>query len=99
MCGNTMMGIIRNHEFREKLGVAPTSAKMCAHRLRWFRHVQGTNFDAPMRRIENILLEDKRSQGRPRRTWEEHIKNNLHDLHLFEDLIRDRVVRSALSMS
>ena len=99
MCGNTMIDIIRNQEFREKLGVAPISTKMREHRLRWFRHVQRKNFDAPMRRIESIIMEDKRSQGRPRRTQEEHMKNNLYDLHLSEDLIRDRVVKSAFSMS
>ena len=39
MCGSTMIYKIRNQEFREKLGVAPLSAKMRENRLRWFGHV------------------------------------------------------------
>ena len=36
MCGNTMMDRIRKEELREKLGVAPLTAKMWENRLRWF---------------------------------------------------------------
>ena len=71
MCGNTMMDRIRNREFREKLGVAPLSAKMRENRLRWFGHVQRKTHDAQVKRIECIIVEGKRSRGRPRRTWEE----------------------------
>ena len=57
MCGNTMMDRIRNQEFREKLGVAPLYAKMRENRLRWFGHVQRKTHDAPVRRIECIIVE------------------------------------------
>ncbi|XP_057529724.1 uncharacterized protein LOC130808259 [Amaranthus tricolor] len=36
MCGNTMVDKTKNQEFREKLGVAPFSAKMRKNGLRWF---------------------------------------------------------------
>ena len=62
---------------------------MRENRLIWFGHVQRKTFNAPMRRIESIIMEDKRSRRRLRRTWEEQRKNNLHDLHLSEDLTRD----------
>ena len=88
MYGNTMMDIIRFHEFREKLKVAPIYAKMSENRLRWFRHVQRKTFDNLVRRIESIIVEDKRS--RPRKTWREQIKNNLHGLNLFENLTKDK---------
>ena len=74
MCGHTMMDRIKNQEYREKLGVAPLSAKMCEKRFRWFGHVKWKTYDAPVRRIESIIVEGKRSRGRPRRLWEEHIK-------------------------
>ena len=94
-----MMDRIRNQEFGEKLGVAPLSAKMWKNRLRWFRHVQKKTHDAPVRRIECIIVEGKRSRRRPRRTWEEHIRSDLHELHLSKDLTRDRAVGDALSTS
>ena len=82
---------IRNQKFREKLGVAPISAKMLENRLRWFGHVQRKTFDAPVRRIETIIVEGKKDRGRPRRTWEDQIKIDLHELHLSKDLTRDMV--------
>ena len=90
MCGHKMMDRIKNQEFREKLGVAPIYAKMRDNKLRSFGHVQRKNLDAPVRRIENIIVEGKKSRRRPRRTCEEQIKNDLHDLNLFKDLTMDR---------
>jgi hypothetical protein len=90
MCGHTMMDRLRNQEFREKLGVAPLSAKMRENRLRWFGHVKRKTYDAPVRRIESIIVEGKRGRGRPRKTWEEQIKSDLHELHLSRDLTMDR---------
>ena len=81
MCGHTLMDRIRNKEFREKLGAAPISAKRHENRLRWFKHVQRKTFDAPVRRIESIIVEDKRSRGRLRRTRDEQIKVDLHELN------------------
>ena len=58
--------------------------------MRWFGHVQRKTHDATVRRIECIILEGKRSRGRPRRTWEERIKSDLRELHFSKDLTRDR---------
>ena len=88
MCGHTLMDRIKNQELRDKLGVAPIVGKM--HRLRWFGHVQRKTFDTPVRRVESIIVEGKRSGGRPRRTWDEQIKVDLHEFNLSAKLIRDR---------
>ncbi|XP_057518347.1 uncharacterized protein LOC130799261 [Amaranthus tricolor] len=90
MYGNTLMDRIRNQEFRNKLGVASISAKMCENRLRWFGHVKRKTFDVPVRRIISIIVEGERSRGKPRRTWDKQIKVDLHELHLSVDLSRDR---------
>ena len=62
MCRYILMDRIRNQEFREKLGIAPKSGKMRENRLRWFGHVQRKTFDAPVRRIKNIIIDGKRSR-------------------------------------
>ena len=90
MCGHILIDRIRNQEFRNKLKVAPISGKMRENRLRWFGHVQRKTFDAPVRRVESIIVEGKRSRGRPRRTWDEQIRVDLHELNLSADLTRDR---------
>ncbi|XP_057548245.1 uncharacterized protein LOC130826695 [Amaranthus tricolor] len=90
MCGHTLRDKIRNQKFREKLGFAHSSAKIRENRLKWFGHVQRNTFDAPVGRIESNIVEGKRGRGRPRRNWEEHIKIDLHELHLSKNLTRDR---------
>ena len=62
---------------------------MRENRLRWFGSEQRKTHDAPVRRIECVIVEGKRSRGRPRRPWEEHIKSDIHELHLSKDLTRD----------
>ena len=79
MCGHTMIDRIRNQKFREKLGVVPLSAKMRENKE-----------EDIMRRIESIIVEGKRSRRKPRRTWEEYIKRDMHELQLSEDLTKDK---------
>ena len=83
------MDRIRNQEFRDKLRVAPISRKMRKNRLMWFGHVQRKIFDAHVRRVESIIVEGKRSRGRPKITWDEQIRVDLHELNLSADLTRD----------
>ena len=63
---------------------------MHENRLRWFGHVQRKTIDSPIRRIESIIVEGKRSLGRLKKTWVEHIKNDLSKMRLSADLARDR---------
>ena len=90
MCGHTLMDRIRNKGFRDKLGIAPISGKMRENWLRWFGHVQRKTFAAHVRRVKSIIVEGKRSRKRSRRTWDEQIKVDLHELNLSEGLTRDR---------
>ena len=89
MCGNTMMDRIRNQEFKEKLRVAPLSAD-AGEQVEMVWACAEKAHDAPVRRIKCIIVEGKTSRGRPRRTWEKHIRSDLHELHLSKDLTRDR---------
>ena len=49
--------------------IKENSEKMRKNRLRWFGNVQRKTFNAPVRCIESIIVEGKRSQERLRRTW------------------------------
>ena len=89
-----MSEISRNRSIKTwsilRLGVATISGKMREHRLRWFDHVQRKTFDASIRSVESIIVESKRSRGRPKRTWDEQIRVDLHELNLSGGLTRDR---------
>ena len=39
---------------------------------------------------ETLIVEGKRSRGRPRLTWDEHTRYDLLKVHLSEDMISDR---------
>ena len=62
MFGLTRMDWIRNQEVRDRLGVAPLSAKLHGNRLRWFGYVKSN--DTPVRMLESLIVECKRSRGR-----------------------------------
>ena len=64
--------------------------KLREGRLRWFGHVRRRRSTEPVRRVEGFQVEGKRGRGRPRRTWEEQIRMDLHALHLSEDMTVDR---------
>ena len=70
--------------------LAPISRKIRENKLRWFDHVQRKTFDAIIRKVESIIVEGKRSRGRPRKTWDEQLKVDLHELSLSAYLTRDR---------
>ena len=63
---------------------------MHENKLRLFGHVQRKDFDSPVRRVESITVEGKRSRGRTKKTWVEQIKNDLNELPLSVNLTRDR---------
>ena len=54
MCGLTRMERIRGFPI----------AKLRENRLKWFRHVKRKTVDAPVRMVESLIVEGKRSQGR-----------------------------------
>ncbi|KAH0760290.1 hypothetical protein KY290_023783 [Solanum tuberosum] len=91
MCGNTRSDKIRNEVIREKVGVASVVDKLRKARLRWFGHVKRRSADAPVRRCEVLVVEGTwRGRGRPRKYWEEVIRQDLAQLHIIEDMTLDR---------
>ena len=90
MCGHTRLDRIRNEVFRERLGVASIVDKIKEWRLRWFGHVRRRQTTEPVRVVETLSVEGRRSRGRPKLTWEEQIRQDLLGFHLSEDMVHDR---------
>ncbi|KAI3801888.1 hypothetical protein L1987_30005 [Smallanthus sonchifolius] len=91
MCGHTRKDRIRNEVVRKRLGVTCILDKIREGRLRWFGHVKTRQSTDPVRTVETLVVEGKRSRGRPKLTWDERIRLDLLDLHLSEDMINDRI--------
>ena len=71
--------------------VAPIKAKMRESRLRWFGHVKRRSAAAPVRRCETITPPGcKRERGRPKKSLEEVVREDLRVVGLTEDMAQDR---------
>ena len=53
-------GTIMNEVIRARLRIALISGKLHEGRLSWFYHVRRKPRDAPVRRLENIIIDSKR---------------------------------------
>ncbi|XP_050519065.1 uncharacterized protein LOC126893156 [Diabrotica virgifera virgifera] len=92
MSGVTKKDKIRNEYIRESLGVAPIDAKMREHRLRWFGHVQRRDDNHPIRRIAEVQIPGRSRRGRPKKTWEETIRQDMLVKGINIDMTQERIV-------
>ena len=91
MCDYTRIDRIRNGVIRDLVKVAPIENKMRQTRLRWLGHVKRRGVDTQMRRCEMIdIPEGKRGRGRPKKSVDEVIREDLKVVGLTEDLTQDR---------
>ncbi|XP_021984724.1 uncharacterized protein LOC110880519 [Helianthus annuus] len=90
MCGHTRLDRIRNDVFREMLEVVSISDKIKEGRLRWFGHVKRRQAIEPVRVVETLEVEGRRSRGRPKITLDERIRQDLQKLHLSKNMVHDR---------
>ncbi|GJV90504.1 hypothetical protein Tco_1538317 [Tanacetum coccineum] len=89
-CGKTMLDMILNGVFKAKLEVDSIIYKMREGRLRWFGHVKRRPQVAPIRRVEDPVVNDLRRRGRPKLRWEDRLKQDMKELLLFEDITSNR---------
>ena len=86
MCGYARMDRISNGVIRDLVKVVPIEDKLRGIRLRWFGHVKRRSADAPVRRCERInILRGKRGRGRPKKSLDEVIREDLRVVGLTED--------------
>jgi len=91
MCGFMRIDRIRNGVIGDLAKVAPIEEKMRESRVRWFGHVKRRSVAALVRRCEMIdLSSGKRGRGRPNKSLDEVIREDLRVIGLTEDLVQDR---------
>ena len=85
------MDKIRNGVIRGLAEMTPIEEKMRESRLRWFGHVKRRSVAAPVRRGETINPPGgKRGRGRPKKSLEEVVREDLRVVGLTEDMAQDR---------
>ncbi|GJR46764.1 transport protein Sec24-like CEF [Tanacetum coccineum] len=90
-CGKTLRDMIPNGVYRAQLEVETIINKMREGRLRWFGHVRRRSQSAPVRRVEDLVVDGLRRRGRPKLRWEDRVKQDMKELLLSEDMTSDRI--------
>ena len=87
--GLTLHDKVRNEEVRKRVGVGELGQKLREDRLRWFGHVYRRDEDYVGKRVQKIKV-GKRKRGRPKRRWEDCIREDMKVLGLREEDANDR---------
>ena len=91
MCDYTMMDKIRNKVIKDIIKVTPIEDKMRETRLEWFGYMKRMSVDAPVRRYERINIpEGRRGRGRPKKSLDGVIREDLTVVELTEDIVQAR---------
>ena len=85
------MNKTRNEVISDLVKLASIKNKMREIRLRLFNHVKRRSMDAPVRRCERINIhESKRGRGRPKKSLDKVIKEDLKVVRLTKDMAQNR---------
>ena len=86
MCNVSLKDGRSSDELRDRLGILDTTEVLRKNRLRWFGHVMRMDAGNPASACRLVVVEGKREQGRPRKTWSQLISNDLRIMKLKPDL-------------
>ena len=82
VAGKTKRDKIRNTTIRDQTKSVDIKTKIEINQLRWFGHVNRMNDKRIAKSIYNARTQGKRPKGRPRRKWEEDIREALRKRNL-----------------
>ena len=88
--GVTRRDHMRNEEIRRILHVSPIDEVMRCGRLRCFGHVQRRDANNVIRRVMNVAIAGTRRRGRPKKTWHQHIKDDMTGVGVTQDVSLDQ---------
>ena len=63
---------------------------MRQRRLRWFRHIERRGDNSWLKKVKNLAADGHSERGRPRKTWEHVIMEDLHVKGLRREVAQNR---------
>ena len=81
---------MRNEDIRRILHITPIDEVMRCGRLRWFGNVQRRDADNVTRRVMNLAIPGTRRGGRPKKTWNQQLKDDMTAVGVTQDVALDR---------
>ena len=95
MCDVTLKDRKPNVELRDRFGMENICEVMYRGRLRWYGHVEGMWLGGCVRLSINMNVNGRRARGRPRKTWDVLLRDDLRVKGLTRGLARDRAAWKA----
>ena len=91
MCGVTMRDRYPCEQLRAWVGIKPIDV-MRQRRLRWFGHIERRedNRGGRLKKVQNLAVDGHSGRGRPRKTWEHVIMEDLHVKGLRREVAQNR---------
>ena len=90
MCNVSLKDGRSSDELRDRLGILDITGVLYKNKLRWFGPVMRMDAGNPASARRHVVVQDKREQGRPRKTWSQLISNDLRRMKLNLELAQDR---------
>ena len=78
MCGVTMRDRYPCEELRARVGIKPIVDDMRQRRLRWFGHIERREDNSWLKKVQILAVDGHSGHGRPCKTWEHVIMEDLH---------------------
>ena len=80
--GKTKRDKVRNTTIRDQTKTDAVKSKIEINQLRWFGHVKRMDDNRIAKSVYSARVQGKRPRGRPRKKWEEDIKDALKKRNL-----------------
>ena len=77
MCGKTLRDGIQNGLLRERTGVEDIENHLGETRLRWLGHLERMSKTNLIRKIRDERVPGNMKRGRPKKTWDEVVKEDM----------------------
>jgi len=92
MCGVSLKDKFRSRDLVECLGICEVAEVVRRGRLRWFGHVERMNGDNWVSACRDIKMEGVRGRGRPKKTWQDCVSEDMKRLGLKREDAQDRAL-------
>ena len=77
MCGVTMRDRYPCEELRAWVGIKPIVNVMCQQHLLWFGHIERREDNSWLKKVQILEVDGHSGRGRPHKTWEHVIMEDL----------------------
>ena len=90
MCGVAMRDRYPCEELRAWVGIKPIVDVMRQRRLRWFGQIERRDANSWLKKVQNLAVDGHNGRGRPRKTWEHVIMEDLRVKGLRQEVAQNR---------